>query len=709
MNRATLDIDIGGTFTDCVLTWGGRQYFSKVDTTGYDLSVGFERAVEAAADAAGISVEELLQNTTVIRYSTTVALNRLLERTGPRLGMLVTRGFEDVIYIGRASQWMDGLLASQIRNVARIERPAPLVERGMVIGIPERIDAAGHVVSPLDEDAVRDAVRRLIDRGARAFVISLLNAYRNPQHELRVKAIIQEEYPPTLLGSTPILCSSEVLPKLGEYPRTMTTVLNAYLHQVMADDLAQTRDRLRERGYHGPLMLIHNTGGMAELTKTAAIDTFNGGPIAGLMGTIHMAQVYGLTNVVAADMGGTSFDISILVGGSARLHDYRPVIDRWLVGVTMLANRSIGAGGGSIAWVNPLLGHRLEVGPQSAGSHPGPAAYAQGGQHPTVTDADLVLGLLSADHFHGGRRRLDVERARRAIQREVAEPLGTSVEEAALLIRKIVDANMGEAIRKETAMRGYDPRQFTCFAFGGAGPTHACGFARAAGIRQIIVVPEAPVFCAWGSNTMAVLHIYEISRHIPLLRPGGELHDDFTAFAEALAELKERARRDFVAEGYDPDRLAYALELEMRYGGQLDTLRVTSPVLSLGTPEDAKTLYQHFEQEYAETFSALSVYPQGGVDIETLILRAWIPADPPTVPEAPEVPHAIEPVGERPALFQIERGYQSTPVYRIEQLTPGVTLEGPAIVEADDTTIVLEPGFHLAVNRFGHAVISDTV
>lgn len=706
MTKATLDIDIGGTFTDCVLTLGERQYSSKADTTAYDLSVGFERAVEAAAEAAGLSLEELLQNTAVIRYSTTVALNRLIERTGPRLGLLVTRGFEDVIYIGRASQWMDGLLSVQIRNVARIERPQPLVERHMVIGVPERVDAFGEVVSPLDEASVRQAVRRLIDLGARAFVVSFLNAYRNPGHEQRVKAIIYEEYPSTLLGSTPVLCSHEVLPKMGEYPRTMTTVLNAYLHQVMAEDLAKTRDRLRERGYRGPLMLIHNTGGMAELAKTSAIDTYNGGPIAGLMGTIRMAQVYGLANVVAADMGGTSFDISILVGGSARMHDYRPVIDRWLVGVTMLANRSIGAGGGSIAWVNRLLGNRLEVGPQSAGSHPGPACYAQGGQHPTVTDADLVLGYLSPEHFHGGRRRLEPERARRAIQRHVAEPLGTSVEEAAFLIRKIVDANMGEAIRRETAMRGYDPRQFTCFAFGGAGPTHACGFARAAGMQRIIVVREAPVFCAWGSNTMAVLHIYEMSRHVTLLRPGGAYHDEFSGFQEAVDELQARARRDFLAEGYDPERIQYGLELEMRYGGQLDALRVTSPVLELRTEADARRLYEQFEREYAETFSALSVYPQGGVDIENLILRAWVPAEPPTLQEGFEAPRRTDPVGERAALFELERGYQPTPIYQMAQLLPGVNLKGPAIVEADDTTIVLEPGFHLAVNRFGHSEIT---
>ena len=401
----SVDIDVGGTFTDCVLTLDGRRVIGKAPTTPYDLSVGFMNAIEEVAAEAGLEVEELLPRLDVVRYSTTVAMNRLIERRGPRVGLITTEGQEDVILIGRGAQWIDGKRLDERRNLATQRKPVPLVDRTMIVGVKERIDSTGAVLRPLDEDDVRRKLRVLMDRGARSIVVSLLWSFANPAHELRVKEIIREEYKEYHIGYLPVILSHQVVAKLGEYERTMTAVLDAYLQRAMQTELSATWDRLRELGYRGSFLMIHNSGGSGEVFKTTASRTYNGGPVSGLMGSYHLASGLGFSNVVAADMGGTSFDIGLVVDQSVRNYEFRPVIDRWMVGITMLQTLSIGAGGGSIAWINHELGGQLNVGPRSAGSDPGPACYDQGGTEPTVTDADVVLGYINPDTYYGGRMR----------------------------------------------------------------------------------------------------------------------------------------------------------------------------------------------------------------------------------------------------------------------------------------------------------------
>ena len=437
MTGYMIDVDIGGTFTDCYVTTPTGRLIRKTPTTGYNLSVGFMRAIRAAAEELGIGFADLLAETELIRYSTTVAMNKLIERKGPRLALITTEGFEDVIYIGKGSQWADGLTVTEQRDVSAIDKPLPLIPREMVLGVRERIDSNGDVVRPLDEADFVERLRELVDRGARGFVVSLVWSYANPAHEQRVRQLIEQEYPDAYLGSMPITLSSEIVNKRLEYPRTMTTILNAYLHRALSDEIRGIGDELRSAGYDRSLMLVHNSGGMADSLRTTAVQTYNGGPVAGLIGSGYLGNVYGYENVIFTDMGGTSFDVGLVVAGSTRFYQFRPVVDRWLVDMTVLETKSIGAGGGSIAWVDESLGNRLQVGPRSAGSDPGPVAYAQGGTEPTVTDADVVLGYLDPEYFHGGQIALDRERAARAIRNRIARPLGVSVEEAAVLIKRI--------------------------------------------------------------------------------------------------------------------------------------------------------------------------------------------------------------------------------------------------------------------------------
>jgi N-methylhydantoinase A/oxoprolinase/acetone carboxylase beta subunit len=408
-------------------------------------------------------------------------------------------------------------------------------------------------------------------------------------------------------------------------------------------------------------------------------------------------------------MGGTSFDLGLVVAGSSRFYQYHPLIDRWWVDMTVLETRSIGAGGGSIAWLNPVMGNRLEVGPQGAGSMPGPAAYNLGGTEPTVTDADIVLGYINPDYYHGGRMRLDKEKAIAAIRDKIARPLGIEVEEAALLIKKIVDANMGDTIAKETFLRGYKPGDFILFAFGGAGPTHCCNYGPYAGINKIVVFPFSPVFCAFGSSTMDILHLYEQSLRIPLLAPGTmKCFTDYDTFNGAMKGLQEKANKDITNEGFPVDSIRFGLEIEAKYGGQLNILRFMSPLVFINSETDVRAVYQAFEDEYCRVYNRISAYPQGGVDVLNLILRATVGYPKPklpTYPRAKETPDQEALKGKRNAYWMEYGEFRPTPIYEAKLLKHGNVIGGEAIIEAEDTTIVLPPMMKLSVDQYHNFIL----
>jgi N-methylhydantoinase A/acetophenone carboxylase len=446
---------------------------------------------------------------------------------------------------------------------------------------------------------------------------------------------------------------------------------------------------------------------MASVLRTSAVNTYNGGPVAGLMGSAYIGGVYGYSNVVATDMGGTSFDIGMVAAGSPRFYQFMPIIDRWVVDATIVDCHSIGAGGGSIARVNELIANRVEVGPESAGSMPGPAAYNQGGTQPTVTDADVVLGYVNPDNFHGGRIRLNPRRAERALRDHVAAPLGVSVKDAALMVRRIVDANMGQAIRRETVLKGFDPREFILFAFGGAGPTHCCGYARFAEMQRIVVFPFAPTFCAFGSSTMDIVHVYERSHHLHLLHPASGMYlEDYGSFNETVRGLREEALRDFAGEGYDPAEVTYELELDMKFGGQLNVKRVSSPLLELSADADVVALRDAFEREYGDAYSPLGLNPEAGIEIHNFVLRGRIAQRRPELERHEFVSEDPSPavVCTRDAHWE-EVGTVATPVYSQELIRCGNVIDGPAIIEAEDTTVVIEPGWRYTLDSYLNGVM----
>ncbi|MAF47841.1 MAG: hydantoinase/oxoprolinase family protein [Rhodospirillales bacterium] len=706
---ATINVDIGGTFTDCyVCLEDGRTAYVKTPTTGHRLSVGFMRGLEAAAGELGMSVEEQLASVGTVQYSTTVAMNTLLQRKGPKLAFIATEGHQDVLRIAKGASWMDAAVIREIRNVARITKPKPLIDQANVFAVRERLDCFGEIVRPLDEDHFLEGLRGLVDDGVRGFVVCLLFAYLNPVHERRIRELIESEYPEVYLGAMPIMLSSDVAPKRWEYTRANTAILNAYLHQSMWEELAGMGDELRERGYRGAMMMVHNTGGMAEVYRTSAVQTFNGGPVAGLIGGAAVGKRLGHDNILVTDMGGTSFDIGLVVHGATRAYDFRPVIDRFWVDMSILETRSIGAGGGSVAWVNRELDNRLEVGPEGAGSMPGPAAYGLGGTRPTVTDADLILGYLNAENYFGGDMILDRDLAEDAINTEIAEPLGISVIEAARRIRRIVDANMADVIARETFLRGFDPKDFILFSFGGAGPTHCIGYASEIGIERMLIFPFSPIFCAWGAATMPLAHIYEMSQRVELIAPNTRAAtEEYTAFNRIAERLEADAARDLTGAGYDPKDAAFSLELDMKYGGQIHLHRTASPVLRLTSAADVQALSESFEQQYSDFFSPQNIYPEGGVEIHNFVLRAEMPApdwELPAYPlQGPSPENAL--IGERPVYWGGDAEPLTTPLYRQSLLQAGNALSGPAIVEADYTTVVVDPGYALSVDEHLNLVL----
>lgn len=713
--KANINIDIGGTFTDCYVRSDSKEALVKTPTTTYDFSVGFMRVLKDAAEQLNVDINTLLQATDVIRYSTTIAMNKLIERKGPKLGLITTEGFEYLLFHGEGPRWADGIPHREQRDLALTEKPEPVISREMIVGVKERVDYMGKIIRPLDEEDFLGKLQYLVDNGALGFVVCLLWSFANPTHEQTIKEIIEDEYPNVYLGHMPIILSSEVHPKRGEYPRTNTAILDAYLHKSMGEDLLGIEEELRSHGYTKPIMMVHNTGGMAELFKTTAKDTYNGGPVAGIIGSAEVAKLYAAKNVMTTDMGGTSFDIGMITEGSTRSWEFRPVIDRWLVNISMLESKSIGAGGGSIAWLNEVFGNKLEVGPQSAGSMPGPACYDMGGLEPTVTDADVVLGYINPDYFHGGKMILNKEKAVEAIRDKIAKPIGIEVAEAACRIKKVVDASMGNTIYKETVLRGYDPREFILFSFGGGGPTHCCGYADRAGIPMIVTFICSPVFCAFSSSLMDIRHIYEYSSTLVFKAPmrlGGAFIDNYEQYNTVVANLQEKAIYDIVGEGLSPENVIFQLELEMKYGGQLNVKRVASPRLFLQSEDDVKEIIAAFRKEYSEAYSPLGVSEDQGVIVENFVLHAIHPLpkyDFPTFPLRGKKLGKTALKEKRSVYWEEYGDFSETKVFELSELEPGNIVDGPVVIEAPDTTFVIPGGKLFRIDEYGNGVIEGPV
>ncbi|WP_341916725.1 hydantoinase/oxoprolinase family protein [Hydrocarboniphaga effusa] len=691
-----VSVDIGGTFTDCFVAWGDRYIESKALTTHQNLALGFNEALKTACRQLEISERELLSQVDSVRYATTLGTNALIERKGPRLGLLTTDGFRSSVPLTRAKGYGTGLPHKQQMDVPNAQRPDPIVPIPMILEVRERVDYAGAVVMPLDEDQLRDRLRELVDLGAEAIVVVLANSVVNPVHELRIREIFLEEYPGHMLGAIPMLLSHQVVGRKGEYVRAMSTIIDGFLHQVMYHGLGTLELNLRNAGYDKPMLCNHNSGGMAQLNSTDALQTVHSGPVSGIAASEHLALQTGLGNIVATDMGGTSFDIGIVVEGGIKHYDFNPVIERWMVSVPMVHLVTLGAGGGSICHYDRMF-QTVQVGPQSAGSDPGPACYDRGGMKPTVTDADLLLGYLDPANYAGGHIKLNPRRSKQAIEAHLADEMDESVVDCAKLIKRTVDANMANGIARELRTRGYEPEHFTILAYGGNGPLHACGIARALGVKTILAPPFASVFSACGAGNMSQLHIHEMSTWTTLFDANRQaFFSDYDRFNGVVEELERRGREDLLRQGFEPAQVRYRLELDMRYGNQRVETAVVTNLNRVTAPEHVLKLIEQFHERYGERFGAGSQTPEAGVRINTIRVCSYI--EHPGIrfrsirPPEKLLP-APSPIGTRDCHFVGVDGARKTAIYGEAALTPGTRIDGPAIVVTRATTYLIEPGW----------------
>jgi N-methylhydantoinase A len=691
-----VSVDIGGTFTDCFVVWGSRYVEGKALTTYHNLALGFNEALADACEQLQVQVPSLLSQVDSVRYATTLGTNALIERKGPRIGMLVTAGFKSTIPLSRARGYGEGLAEIEQMDIPNARRPEPLVPIPMIREVRERVDYLGQVFLVLDEDDVRLRIRELVDRGAEALVVLFTNSVVNPAHELRVREIFLEECPAHLLGAIPMLLSHQVAGRKGEYARGTSAIIDAFLHQTMYHALGTLELNLRAQGYSKPMLVIHNSGGMAQLNSTDALQTVHSGPVSGIAASEHLASQAQLGNVVATDMGGTSFDIGIVVQGGVKYYDFNPVIDRWLVSMPMVHLVTLGAGGGSIARYERMFS-TIEIGPQSAGSDPGPACYDRGGMRPTVTDADLILGYLDPANYAHGRISLNPKRARRAIEEELCEPLGMDVIGTAKLIKRTVDANMANGISTELRTRGYEPRDFTILAYGGNGPLHACGIANALGVGRILAPPYSSTFSACGAGNVNQMHIHEMSSWTVLFNPATRsFFSGYEEFNRSVEELERRGRDDLLRQGIDAADIRYRLELDMRYGNQRVQTAVVTQLNRLKSQADVLGLIEQFYRRYGERFGEGSQSPEAGVRINTIRVCSYV--EQPTVHFASlrlnggPAP-AVQPASRRDCHFVGHDAPLSTPVYLESALAEGTQIEGPAIVTTRATTYLVEPGW----------------
>ncbi len=690
--RFRVGVDIGGTFTDCVtMDEQGTVTVGKSLSTPEDYSVGALNAVRNAAESLGLADEaELLASTRLFFHACTIGDNALITGSGAVTGLITTKGFADTLRIMRG-RFTDGIPESEIFHLATLDKPAPMVPRPLIQEVDERVDYKGSVLVRLDHAQVEKALAELESRGVEALAVSLIWSVANDRHERAIADIVAKRHPQVFLS-----LSSEVAPYLGEYERTATTVFNASIGPRVSTYVKRLGDRLRERGLDGEPLIMQSYGGVLGVEATArnAIGTIESGPAAGVSGSAWLGSLMDLPDILATDMGGTTFKVSVIRDGAIEM-DYKPVLLRHQIYSTKIWVESIGAGGGSIAWTDPKTG-LLKVGPEGAGAQPGPACYGLGGTEPTVSDADLVLGYLNPDYFLGGRMSLDPEAARRVVELRVAEPLGLSVEAAAAGIFRIINAHMSDLIRRATVERGHDPRDFTLFAFGGAGPVHAARYAADLGIRQVVVPLTASVHSATGLVSSDIVYQYGKSDRLLVPAERERVNRNFE-------ELVGRARADLAAAGFEKERVGIERSLDMRYRYQVHELNVGMPEGDAALSEqELAHIYERFDELYERTYGRGSGYRDAGKEIMNFRLTATGTLDKPRLQRyrltTGDPGAAVK--GRRKVLFEEFEEPREIPVYGFALLRSGNEIAGPAIIETPVTTIVVNPGDRACMDEY---------
>jgi N-methylhydantoinase A/oxoprolinase/acetone carboxylase beta subunit len=685
----TLGSDIGGTFTDFVEVdeASGCIGVYKCLTTPADPSQAIEAGVRELSARHGGNASGL----DVLVHGTTLVINAVIERKGAKTGLLTTKGFRDVLEIGREKRFDAYDL--------QIQFPEPIVPRYLRLEVDERLHATGVVLTPLNEEAAREAIQSLLDEGCESIAVCLLHAYRNPAHEQRLREIVAEMAP-----AMPITLSSDVLPEMKEYERTTTTVLNAYAKPVASRYLGRLEERMQALKFKGELLMMLSSGGINSVAfaREFPVQIIESGPAAGTLGAAHYAGLAKLDRVLAFDMGGTTAKMALVENGRAiRTHDFEVAhVHRFKRGsgipvrVPVVDLIEIGAGGGSIARRTPV--GTLQVGPQSASAQPGPACYGQGGTEPTVSDADLVLGYLDAEHFLGGRMKLDKSAAEKAIGTAIATPLKMSVEGAAYGVYAIVNENMAAAAKAYVSEQGVNSRSCALVAFGGAGPVHACDLAARLGIETVLIPPRAGVAAAFGMIVAPVTYDAVRSRRM--------LYRDLTPelLALVLEDMKTECNSR-LPRTVDLAKVRYEASADVRYLGQGYDVSAAIPEGETGARAIA-AIRTAFEQTYTRLYGR--IYGDLQLEIMNFRLSAAVSRRVADAPPAAARASGDAKIGTRRAFCPREKAWKEFAVYRRDRIAAGGTLSGPAIVEEDESTTIVPSGATARVDEHGSLIVT---
>jgi N-methylhydantoinase A len=671
-------VDVGGTFTDFLVSGAGKTArVYKSSTTPDNPTIGFFEGLEQAAKDEGLSLAEFLKQVDTIVHGTTITTNAVLTSSGAKTGFLTTKGFRDVLNMRR------GL---KERQFERYSQPVPLIPRHLVQVAEERCNVDGKVLTPLNENDVREAARLFKKEAVEAVAVSYLWSFRNPAHELRTREILEHELPGVYVS-----LSTEILPQIRVYERHSTTALNAYSGPILTRYLSRLEIELKKRGYKGQLLIMQSNGGVMspQVAQRFASNTLLSGPAGAPGAGVFYGSTHGFANVITVDMGGTSFDAALVKDGRPSVTTDGTIGDHRIAS-PILDIHTVGAGGGSIARIE--TGGLLAVGPASAGAQPGPACYRRGGTKPTVTDADLVLGYLDAEAFHGGQLTLDAAASKRAVDEHVAKPMGIDTVKAADGIYQVINANMAVAISVVSVQRGYDPREFVLIVAGGAGPIHAGPIARELEIPLIMIPRESSVFCAAGMLISDLQHDYvrTYARDIDKV--------DLAEATKLFKEMSDSATKTLNEEGLSGKKIKVNYAMDLRYVGQFNEVEVP---FEFGKGLTTKSL-NGVVAAFHERHDGLYGYSMKGTPVELINLRLTAKG----LTQKPKFARSAKAkgtsaqalIGKRPAYFNGK--FVKTPVYDGLKLHNGHQIKGPAIVQQPTTTIIIPPDFDLKCDEF---------
>lgn len=687
-SKYRLGIDAGGTFTDFILANNeGTVNLYKTLSTPSDPTQAIKNGLQLIAEDLQVDAAQIVPQCDLCINGTTVGLNALIQHKGAKVGLICTAGHEDSIEI-RLGHKEDGY-----RYDPEYPPAAMLVPRYLRHGVAERVISNGDIRTPLDEHQVRAACEHFKKEGVEAVAISFVWSVLEPAHELRAAQIVKEMLPDVILT-----VGSELYPQIREYTRTSTAITNAYLAPTLKRYVAAVDDYFKQLGARHPVRYFQSNGGLAigEAMTDRSVYAINSGPASAPQAGLFVAAPFGKDNVITLDMGGTSFDITLTRNGEANLNKDIDFL-RYRIGVPMVQVETLGAGGGSIGWIDNV--GLLQMGPQSAGSEPGPACYNQGGEEPTVSDANLVLGYLNPDGLVGGRLPLDFDAAYKAIKNKIADPLGISVERAAYGMFTIVNNNMVNGIRRVSVERGYDPRDFALIGAGGATSAHITALASEMGVDTVIVNKLASGLCAFGQIISDVKYNYMATCPSRL-----EGEDTYNKLNQLFIDIEAEGIEHLQTDGFEGDNVIVKRSMEMRYVGQIHecTVAINTMEINSDTIADIKEAFHRRHEElytYAERHNAVEV-----VNIESTLHGVVDKPLPPQIATGSSLDEALK--DTREVVFDANGSRRSTPIYDGDKLGADVVIEGPAVIEEITTTIVIEPGWRADLHKSGSYVIS---